>query len=314
MIKVNPERLAIGVKAPLIKTRTIEYEVVSDVKIDFTHKKATELLEMETFKGEREALDSWVQTLYNAYCAGRFMWEQVTLGICRVKSLGNRVFRVNGQHTCWMRLNIEEEIPEKVRLITYQVDDEEQLRALYATFDQGRARSQGHLSKVLLVGRVSDEIWPSLLPKLSNSMKFWLYGDTHRSARSISSEDIASVISGKYADLIRRVALVIQKYHDNEKMVRRIALQSAMLATYHLRPDNADAFWDPVLSGLGLTEKTDPRYKLRQFLLTHGHGEGANNVPKEDSYRICLVCWNKWRTEEKMASSPRTSDTRPKIK
>jgi len=93
--------------------------------------------------------------------------------------------------------------------------------------------------------------------------------------------------------------------------VRRAAVAGAMLATFQKAVKASDDFWGPVCDGVGLEKKNDPRWQLRNFLLTHNQSNVRTGdlVTAEDTYRICVNLWNHWRKGEEV-STVRTTDQR----
>lgn len=304
------ERPRITVRPVLVNNSELKYIIINDTVVNFTKKRALEILELDTFKGERAVNEPHVQALYEAYRAGRFMWEHVIIGLC---DLNGRLYRINGQHTCWMRLNVEDE-SIKVRQITYRVQNEKDLHDLYCTFDQGKSRSLSHVSRVLLESVVSSEIWPSALNTFSGGLKFWVF-DEDREYRRIRPQDMTTLIQNTYRDLFHKVGLFIQEHWDTDKACRRISVAGAMFATFDTAPQKAVEFWSPVFSGLNLESKTDPRYQLRRYLAEHGHGSGAKSaVTQEDAYRVCISAWNKWRSGDQVVQGLRPTEKRLKPK
>lgn len=309
--KQTPDsRPLIAVRPLLVNNSELQYEVIEDVKIKLTKKRAVEILELDTFKGERPVNEHHVQALYEAHRAGRFMWEHVLIGLCQ---LDGRLFRVNGQHTCWMRLNIDDE-NIIVRQITYRVTSEQALHDLYCTFDQGKSRSAGHISAILLSDIAGPTIWNSALNTLSGGLKFWVFSED-REKRRIRPQDMATLIGGKYRDLFLKVGEFVQSMWDTDKACRRISVVAAIFATFDSAPQKALDFWTPVFSGLNLESKTDPRWQLRRYLSEHGHGSGAKSVvTQEDTFRVCVSAWNKWRTGEQVVQGLRPTEKRLKPK
>lgn len=290
----------------------IQYEIVSDRKINLTAEIAYKFLEMEVFQGERQVNDTHVQHLFDEYCAGRFMWEQCTIGICRV---GDVAYRVNGQHTCWMRVNIKDkDLVCTVRELVYVVPDEHNLRMLYSTFDQGKSRSQAHNFKVMMTGKASTkEIRPSSMGWLGNGIKLWLWEDRKGERSAVTASDLSILIGEQYSQLFETVGIYFQARRNDYHQIKRAAVAGAMFASFNASAAKAREFWDAIVDGIGYTDKTDARYMLRKFLDTHGHNisEGATAVTQEEMYRICIQAWNRWRRNEPVMSL-RTTDKRVK--
>lgn len=281
-------------------------DIVTDRKINLTIEKAYQFLELDTFQGERQVNERHVQALYNAFSSGRFMWEHVNIAICNCEG---KTYRLNGQHTCWMRVNAPKDIDAMVREITYSVKDEAALRALYSTFDQNKQRTPGHIMKALLVGTpVAADVWPSIIGILSAGLKFWLYEKAKSgTALTVTVPDIAQIITFKYPDLFKQVGLFMQSQYDTYIPSRRKSVIAAMFATFSASPPKAVEFWRPVCEALGFAGKDDARWQLRRFLDTHrvsskGTASSGNICNEEDLYRICINAWNKWRKGEAVQS------------
>ncbi len=278
----------------------LDYDIDSDRRINLTHDKAVAFLELDTFQGERNVNERHVQRLYNAFASGRFMWEHVIIATCKCDG---KLYRVNGQHTCWMRLNAPKDAEAPVREIVYSVSDEHGLRDIYATFDQNKSRTSGHIMKALLIGNGSStDLWPSKVGEYAMALRFWLYP---WEASELSVQDVAQLIESKYSDLFNQVGLFYQEKYDSYKNIRRKPVMAAMFATFESAPRLAVEFWNPVCDAIGFTSKEDARWHLRRFLDTHSESRKSSTmktVPTEDFYRVCIAAWNRWRKGEKVQS------------
>jgi hypothetical protein len=303
----NKNTPAVKVKPASGIADKLDYEIASDRRINLTREKAYAFLELETFQGERQVNERHVQALFNAYSAGRFMWEHVLIGLCECEG---KVYRINGQHTCWMRVNIEKEIEAPVREMVYKVKDEASLRAVYSTFDQNKQRTPGHIMKALLVGtQVADGIWPSLIGPLTSGLKMHLY---ERENTAVSVADMAEIVNFKFSDLFKQVGMFYQSHYDTYYNIRRKACIASLFATFAAAPQKAYEFWTPVCEQLGFTGKQDPRWQLRQFIDSHKMARSTSSgvfVCDEDLYRISINAWNKWRKNEPVTTL-RTTDKR----
>ncbi len=314
MSKKQTDKLVVKVKPPLDLAEGLKCEIVSDKPIKFTAAKAFEYLELDTFHGERPVNERHVQFLYNAWSGGRFMWDHVILCCC---DYDKKRYRINGQHTAWMRVNIKDsdlKTEPEVREVVYSVASEEQLRILYSTFDQNKVRSPAHVFKALMSGtREAVDLWPSILTTLSAGLKLWLF---ERDRALVSSNDLAKLASSdKYQPLFRIVGLYYQTHYDEALWIRRSAVVASLFATFEKSGGKAPEFWDPVFTGLNLADKTDARYALRNFLQTHKQslkGKGVEITSAEDTYRVCILAWNKWRIGQKVSAGLRTTEDRQK--
>jgi hypothetical protein len=297
----------------------LKYEVLQDQTVDCGMKKAAEYIDLPIFKGEREVGDQHVQFLYDELRKGTFNPLLVILSTALFQGV---TYKINGQHTAWAVVYMCEHKPDfaiKVREIKYKVNSEEQLKLLYATYDRLKARSDAHVSKVFLIGSVAAEgIWNNVLSKLVSGFRFW-HVELDSERRRISPEQLSAVIQREYGELFRAVGQYVQQNHTQE-LSQRMAVVAGMFATFEKVPTKAAEFWQPVLDGLGLTAKSDPRYALREALLKTatkisgrtGESREKRLMTSEELYRICILSWNKWRKGETVQASPRPSKTRIK--
>lgn len=294
----------------------LHYKVIKDETVNLTKERAYEFLEMTTFQGERAVSENHVQFLFDEWAGGRFIWHHIILACAELN--GTR-YRINGQHTCWMRINIPakaEPVKADCREITYRVDTEDQLRTLYSTFDRNKTRSVGHVSKVLLMETPAGRDLPGhIIGKMVAGFKvYWCEDWSHMARDGMNTNEVIGLITKRYSDLFNVVGHFVRIHMEDHTFVRRSATIAAMLATFEKSVQAAGDFWTPVCEGIGLEEKTDPRYQLRQFLLTHNHNftqRDSNVVSVEDAYRVAINAWNKWRRKES-AQVLRTTDKRNK--
>ena len=294
----------------------LQYKLLEDRKVNLTKDRAFEFLELKTFEGERAVRDLHVQYLYDEFVAGRFMWHQANIASA---VLNGETFRVNGQHTCWMRVNISEAhepVKADVRELVYEVKDEEQLKALYSTFDRNAPRTVGHVSTVMLLGtEASTHIPHSYIKSLLAGFRLFESEDWRTTRRPT---ELVESIKQKHAALFNVVGRFFADMYEYHTFVRRAGVVGAMFATFNRGVEKATKFWHPVFTGLDLEKLTDARYKLREFLSTHGHGiqRGKSAVTAEQGYRVCINCWNNWldNTLVKAIKIPDTSNKRPSIK
>lgn len=305
------------------KAESLKYRLVSDQMINLTRNKAFEILEYDSFSGERPVREHHVQHLYDEWLAGRFLWHQamVAHGIVLEKSsegtMVPHVYRLNGQHTCWMRVNIpKEKDPSvcKVRQLIYEVSDLEGLRDLYSVIDRNSPRTNAHITKVLLADTSATASIPmSYLNKLVAGVRLWLWESTWDRKFKGNPQEVAAIIQNQHPDLFRIVGTFFQVKYNEWPPLRRAGIVAALFATFHKAGGLAGDFWDKVCSGLQFESKTDPRYQLRIFCDLHGHnpGSGKNSISPEDMYRVAINLWNHWRNKESVQVA-RTTESRVK--
>lgn len=281
----------------------LKYKWASDDEIKFTKEAAYAFLELKSFEGERPVRERHVQFLFDEYIAGRFLWQNVILASAILPN-GDE-YRVNGQHTCWMRVWVpEKDEPVKdaaVRLTKYKVDDQHHLRQLYSAFDRGAPRTVSHIGKVLLMGTsCTDGIPPSLINNMIAGFRIF-FSDDSRKRSQMSIEDVTSMIEHNHAAVFNVVGRYLSVHDRDSRWMKRAPVVAGMLATFGVTVEEADNFWGPVSHGLQLEEKTDPRYQLRRYLETHTiMSFGGMPTSQNEMYNVCVHMWNAWRNKEQV--------------
>lgn len=295
----------------------LKYKITGDEHINFTKEKAFAFLELKTFEGERAVRERHVQYLFDEWVAGRFLWQNIILASAR---LGAETYRINGQHTCWMRVNIPERyepLKADVREMLYTVDSQEQLRALYSAFDRNATRSPGHISKVMLIDtEAGKEIPHSYMGKLVAGYRMFDSAAPYNRLNANPAEMVGK-IEKQHSQLFNIVGRWFAIHYSEAMFIRRAAVIGAMFATFEKNVKASDEFWGPIANGLGFTNKSDLRYRLRAFLETHGHtiiNRGVQKITQEDLYCTLITNWNHWRAGEESLSRIRATSNRPKVR
>lgn len=295
----------------------LAYKIISDGEINLTKERAYAFLELKTFEGERAVRERHVQFLFDEWSGNRFLWQNIILASAKIAGEPEE-YRINGQHTCWMRVNVPERYEPldcKVRTTVYSVDNEEQLRTLYSVFDRGAPRTQGHIGTVLLLGSdAADGVGKYLFTLLISGFKiFWSPSKWKRESMSIN--DWCGMIDNNYPTLFNMVGRFIALHLEASKWMKRSSVTAAMFATFDKNVQGSEEFWGTVFSGINLKSKTDPRYQLRDYLMTHGHSMVGGNikVSQDEMFCVCLTQWNHWR-EGKTVSHVKAVTERPKVK
>jgi hypothetical protein len=313
-IKVLVKKRTVGFTDPL------SYKILNDQEIVLDKPKAYEFLELKTFNGERAVREMHVQFLYDEWISGRFLWHHVMLA--EAVLFGVR-YRINGQHTCWMRVNVPDDkepiTSNGVRMLTYKVDSEDQLRSLYSTFDRNAPRTVGHVSTVMLVGtEAADGIAPSYIRHLCAGFRLWWAGESwkNRIGGGVNPSDMIGVIKNNYSVLFNTVGRFFTIHYEDSVTIRRSAVIGAMFATFNKAVKASIEFWDPVSSGIGLTDKKDPRFQLREYInsVSHSIVRKGKRVTQDELFRACINSWNNWREGKLVTRVPTpkgTGDRRP---
>jgi hypothetical protein len=309
------------------RTRTfcppLKYKIISDGEINLTKAAAYRYLELERFQGEREVRERHVQFLFDEWKSNRFLWQNVIIASAKISG-GDTEFRINGQHTCWMRVQVNERYEPldcRVRSMVYQVQNQEQLRTLYSVFDRGAPRSVNHIGKVILSGTAAaDGVQTNILSLLISAFKiFW--NPESKSAElarrvPLSMNDWCGIIDNNYSVIFNTVGRwASSRGVQSNSWAKRAAVVAAMFFTFEKELEAADEFWGRVMDGVNLTTKGDPRWQLRNYLMTHGHSlaSGLEKVGQEDMLRVCLNLWNHWRDGQQVTVVKNINE-RPKAK
>jgi hypothetical protein len=277
--------------------------IKSDRTIQFSHALAYEYCDLPIFEGERHVSDRHVQVLYDKMRRKLFNWRLIILSSAVFD--GTR-YKINGQHTCWAMVNLTPAQLKslygvvEVREIIYEVDTAADLKSVYSMYDTNLTRSGKHLTKVQLIGETSvTGISTANLTTLVAGLKLWLFEKKRDRDRYGPEESVALVETHK--NTMRLVGKLLQDNPDAGRPIRRQGVVAAMFATFAKVPTLAGGFWQPVVDGLGLTSKTDPRYKLRGLIQEVSiDSAGKRNqrvVTTEDMYRMSVMAWNKWRQD-----------------
>lgn len=293
------------------KDTKLNYKVISDTLVILDDEKASSYIELPVFKGEREVTESHVQRLFDEMRKGHFNPLLVVLSSCEFQGV---VYKINGQHTCWAKFYCEGYTPQ-VREIRYRVDSEEDLRQLYATYDRGMGRSDAHLTMVELANNHHLRDVPNNVLKLVTSgMKFWIFSSSS-DRRRCSPQDVATLATDKHLNLFMLICSFVREHIESSKdaqFVRRVAVIAAMFETFNKVVGSSNEFWVPVVNGINLGSKEDPRYQLRSFLLSvkvnAASSRRERSVTDDELYNHCIPAFNKWRKNEKIKSLRPTQD------
>lgn len=284
---------------------------------------ATWLLEqVEDFVAERPLRQRHVNYLAEQMERGSFLPEQVTIVVCELPD--GRMVRMNGQHTSWAILEFKDEEAKayEVNFMTYEADTEEDMRRLYASLDRGTPRTQDHVVRSYLVGSEHFGGLNGREIKMLSGGFAWYYWPMSHDRGKHGGDDIAVLLSTDYLDLALRVAEVVKGLDKKrDAHLYRVAVIGAIFATVLKAPKIAAEFWARVADGLGLDSAQDPRYKLREFLIStavrsqSGVSAGKRAVPGEDMYRACIAAWNAHRANKLVQHfKPSAMTARPKVK
>lgn len=321
-------QLRINMDAAIVPgTIPLEAVLLSDRQVCLNSELAKAYLDTPIFAGEREAQEPHVQTIVDAMLNGTFNHRLVILA---TGLLDGVTYKINGQHTSWavwMVNGVRPGYSIEVRELRYRCANEDQLRALYGSFDQGLGRTKAHVTTVLTVNTPElHGVAASALKRLVPGLRLWLFPDI-TSRERCGPNQIAALMRNTYAAQCRYVGKFLQTRRVPHMF--RAPVIAAQLATFDVDPDAAVEFWDAINTGLNLESQSDPRWRLRELLLNTRlsnvrdmvamtgpvrQNGAARLLGAESMYRCCIAAWNKWRAGETMASGLRAAKDRPQPK
>ncbi len=318
--KIRPEEHEI--KVPVKHKSTtfsppLKYKVISDEEVNLTKARAFQFLELKTFEGERAVRERHVQFLFDEWSSNRFLWQNIILASAKVAGEPEE-YRINGQHTCWMRVNVPERYEPldcRIRCMLYSVENDDQLRTLYSVFDRGAPRTSAHVGTVILLGSdASEGVAKYLFGLLVAGFKIW-WSPTKWKRENMSINDWCGMIDNNYPVLFNTVGRYMAQHLEASRWMKRSSIAAALFATFDKNVKASEEFWGPVFSGIDLKSKTDPRYQLRDYLMSHGHSivSGLTKVSQEEMFCVCLTQWNHWR-DGKSVTTVKSVNERPKVK
>lgn len=300
----------------------LKYKIISDEEINLTKEAAYRFLELTTFPGERQVRENHVQFLFDEWSANRFLWQNIIIASAKIAGREEE-YRINGQHTCWMRVQVHnryEPLDCRVRVMCYQVNDEEQLRTLYSVFDRGAPRTAGHIGQVMLMGTAAgDGIGKRHLSLLIAGFRlYWSPGGPQGGTQTsrLSINDWVGIIENNYSTIFNTVGRWYSGHTEgSQRFMKRASVVASMLFTFEKNVQASDEFWGRVFDGVNLTSKSDPRWQLRNYLMTHGHSivGGLEKISQEEAICVCLNLWNHWRKGEEI-TVVKTVSERPAVK
>lgn len=289
----------------------LRHRIVRDEQVPFTKVLAQRYLKLPVFPGERNVSRPHVQYLRTEMQADNFNPIQVVMATATCYGVE---YKINSQHISEARLEMPDDWCPLIRVVHHEVENAEQLRRLYASYDRGKPRTDAHLVKTMLVDRdETRNIPPSVLARVVPGFKLWKWETSVKNTPA----QIADVILDEHAETFKRVCEFCRA-HDAATlhMVRRSPVIAALFETFAKHHDVAADFWVPVLAGLNLPSSGDPRFRLRELLQSctlHGSVRavsGRKPIDAEEMYRICVNAWNRWRRGEQNVSILRVTTRR----
>lgn len=296
-------------------------------KIKLDAKKARWLLEeVEPFMADRPLNKPHVAHLISEMEQGHFLPELTNIMVAR---LGNKTYRLNGQHTATAVLEMakqdEDFALQGVTLIMFTVSDEAEMRKLYARVDRGMARTNRDVTISLLAGTSEfSGVSQRVLKLLPIGLAFMRFEDSNK-RKLYAGETAALDVQNEFLDRSQHVATFLDKFDAravHHGHMFRGPVVAALYATFVVDEEDAEQFWRAVATGVGFESETEPAARLRQTLKSVTVGGGVfrsgpkTRIGQEDLYRACLHAWNRYRDGGSFQATlrPTVLKSRPKVK
>jgi hypothetical protein len=278
-------------------TKTIDGRTYEETTVVLTPRMAENFLKLAQVPAERGKSDSHTEELSHEMEGGYFCFEHVNLMTAEFNGV---VYRVNGQHTCWARLAKADDpaFSQKVRLLKYRVNSLEELRALYHNVDKGKIRTEKQRKLTLISGAEGfEEIPNETIARLCSGYAILTWPD-FKERRCHKAREVAGLMKGDDKALCAKVGMFVTELASKREYswVNTPAVLAAMLATFGKVSAASREFWKAVIDGTGFESVSDPRNRLRDYLLRNAKGSGRTKASvQEETLLMCLVAWNAWR-------------------
>ena len=189
---------------------------------------------------------------------------------------------IDGQHRLWASVMGEVSFPTML--------DVGLPRFTREVIDQGLKRTPGH---VLAMRGIKDS------NTISAAVRVLLSFDTPNAvtrktqSRTTPALEIVAALTTRYGELPELITPAARAYKPLRCPSKSQLIALMFLMRRVTNEKTLDAFWGPVASGLGVTGESDPRYRLRTYLLNISTGRG-----KPSEYVLLgmvIKAWNFWR-------------------
>jgi len=274
------------------------YELVSCGMETITPKKAAELLEYNNYVSQRRLNEGRAAALAEKMTDGRWRTGEIALAS---NGKGTWVL-MNGQKQLRGVLLSGKTVRAKVERFHCPTAADEAL--LFRQFDEGGVRTIAQMAKA-----EADALgitWPprivALVVAAADLDQDW--GRIMSVSRDMAEGKVDRLkhvmLEGEF------IARLFSRSNANQadKHLRRAPVVAAMMRTWGKAHADAETFWLRVRDREMLA-KSDPEYKLAEFLMTNGPRVGWSGLPQnrrvtphEFLYR-CIGAWNAFRRGEK---------------
>jgi len=252
---------------------------------------ASRFATMTAAPGERPLKEKRVQFLRNELESGQFFSPKWATA-----QLGDRTYRVNGQHSSHMLTQANGSFPSGLSVIIdeFSVDSEAELGELFTRFDPPESvRPPREQFAAILAGSsvVGGAFSRNKLERIASGM---LLAKSDFASRTGSAHARAAVLHGDPG------FITFAEQFIGRRAMNRPAVLAAMYLTWLRDAHASQAFWTQVRDETALSANDATRV-LARFLRERGTGGPLSG---EEGRAVCVKCvhaWNNWRRGHEVA-------------
>lgn len=260
-------------------------------------KEAQSLLSFNEFEGQRK-LNQVKARRYSELMESHRM-RPVDVAIMTVP--GGIKYLANGQHVLTAIIMYGK--PFWARIEYYKCDTKQDAWHLFSTFDVHAARTEQQIARAAR-GNFEDEnlhIIPYALLQYAGSALFFLSNGKMNFNLKPSNKTVKMDLVEEHSEEVVWLNSLQPSKNDaaSRRILDRVSVITAMLATHRVEPEKATEFWRQVRDG-EMLKKTDPQKRLHDAL-NCGLGSYAWKRKGDITrtvYCLCAVWWNAWITGE----------------
>lgn len=279
-----------------VKLNFVEASDLIAYPVIVTPEKARYYLEECNYPYNRPIMRRQVDILKTAVEKGQFnQGTSVHFGV-----VDSREYLLDGQHR--LTAILETGVSQQMTIVYQTVDSFDDLPYIYARFDRHAKRSAADTYHAFNLGEKTG-LSRKQIAKADGAVRLIMSSFHPNSKKGLYYSDFEIMPEiDRYKDYIKiyheLISGCMTKLRD--AMLRRSTMAIALVtldeASNYMTSDRICAFWQRVADGNGL-EKNDPRFRLRDKLLTTRISGGANpgvteQVSLIDACRMTTVAWN----------------------
>jgi len=282
----------------------------SSSQIELDHDQAAKVLEIVEFTdADRRLRPNHVKHLHQTMIRGTFVPSWVTIIVCRCNEAykdnkAGTVYRMNGQHTSWARLEMPKNYRCPVNFEKWTAKTVADMRQLYASIDRGAKRTKANVLQSYLGG--SDqygEFASDAVRVVAAGLETLLFDERAR-RRECDGDSLAYLMLTDHYDTCQKACEFYESHKKTQQHVHlwRAPVSAVMIESLSKAPVIAKRdFWEYVATGVGFDEKYDARLTYRNALMNCTINTGnrlvhtKRIVSGEQMFRWGQTAWNAFR-------------------